>query len=167
LKIDGSKWIKGHLRIFWGKKRGQLANMFGDTNEKATARRTFFTFFQHPEFEDHLSTILLSSFLCWHTPLGQEVILVVVFDTAPSTMEEERNGRIQHDITIEIFMRLVKHAAIVACVNVIPAKFLTGNTSTIIPFHQTSSPLPPIIPSLGDAPPAVLGGINVKFGHAS
>lgn len=141
--------------------------MFGDTNEKATARRTFFTFFQHPEFEDHLSTILLSSFLCWHTPLGQEVILVVVFDTAPSTMEEERNGRIQHDITIEIFMRLVKHAAIVACVNVIPAKFLTGNTSTIIPFHQTSSPLPPIIPSLGDAPPAVLGGINVKFGHAS
>ena len=49
-------------------------------------------------------------------------------------MEEESNGRVEHDVAVEIFVGLVQHASVVAGVDVVP--------------------------------PAILGGVDVEFGHA-
>ena len=107
---------------------------------------------------------------------------------APGAVEEEGNGRVQQDVTVEILMALVQHAAIVAGVDVVPAQGIEPTciganklerltlatscqvdlssfpeTSTFHALHLAGCPQA----AHSDAPPpAVLGGINVKFRHA-
>mmetsp|Transcript_12791 Transcript_12791/g.13939 ORF Transcript_12791/g.13939 Transcript_12791/m.13939 type:complete len:215 (-) Transcript_12791:52-696(-) len=69
-------------------------------------------------------------------PLGQEVVLVVVLDAAPDAVEEESNGRVQHDVAVEVFMRFVQHAAIVTGVDVVPPAVLGGINVKLGHSHQ-------------------------------
>merc|ERR1712203_702135 len=66
------------------------------------------------------------SLLLGHTPLGHEVVLVVVLDAAPAVVEEVRERRVHADVAIEVLMGLVEHAAVVARVNHVPPTVLRG-----------------------------------------
>merc|ERR1712203_523111 len=66
------------------------------------------------------------SLLLGHTPLGHEVVLVVVLDAAPAVVEEVRERRVHADVAVEILMGLVEHTAIVARVDHVPPAVLRG-----------------------------------------
>merc|ERR1740117_2466242 len=66
----------------------------------------------------------LMSSLSWHTPLGQKVVLVIVLDADIAHEEEECDGWVHHDVSVEILMCLVQHSTVVACVHVVPPSIL-------------------------------------------
>ncbi len=62
---------------------------------------------------------------------------LMLLDTAPSAVQEECDGGVEHDVTVEVFMGLVQHAAIVAGVNVVPPAILGGINVKLRHAHQT------------------------------
>ena len=59
-----------------------------------------------------------------------------LLDTAPGAVQEESNGRVQQDVTVEVFMGFVQHAAIVTGVNVVPPTILGGINVKLWHAHQ-------------------------------
>merc|ERR1719188_2740838 len=67
-----------------------------------------------------------ASILLGHTPLRQEVVPVVVLDAGPDVVEEEGKRRVQHDVAVEVLVRLVEHASVVAGVDIVTPTVLCG-----------------------------------------
>lgn len=162
---NGSKGISEFLG---GWNRDKLANTFGDTNEKATARRTFFTFF--PTSRVRRSCLKYSAL---KLPLLAHATWPRSYPCRCLWYGTKYNGgRTQwpdttwcNDRNLHATCQACRHSSLCQC-----------NTCKVFNrehFHH--HPIPsnfitsfPIIPSLQSAaPPAVFGGINVKFGHAS
>lgn len=59
-----------------------------------------------------------------------------LLDSAPGAVQEESNGRVQQDVTVEVFMGFVQHAAIVTGVNVVPPTILGGINVKLWHAHQ-------------------------------
>ena len=59
-----------------------------------------------------------------------------ILDTAPGAVQEESNGGVQQDVTVEVFMGFVQHAAIVTGVNVVPPTILGGINVKLWHAHQ-------------------------------
>ena len=69
---------------------------------------------------------IFSGLISWHAPLGEEVVLVVVLDTAPDAVEKEGDAGVEHDVAVEVLVGLVQHAPVVARVDVVPPAVLGG-----------------------------------------
>merc|ERR1712157_272434 len=74
--------------------------------------------------ERRLAAPSCTSLLLGHAPLGHEVVLVVVLHAAPDAEAEVRESRVHADVPVEVLVRLVKHAAIVAGVDIVPPAVL-------------------------------------------
>merc|ERR1711957_567738 len=65
---------------------------------------------------------LQSSFLLWHTPLREKVVLIVLFHTAIHHEDEESSGRVHHDVAEPILVCLfIKPAVVTRVDHVTPA----------------------------------------------
>merc|ERR1719436_363990 len=65
-----------------------------------------------------------ASLLLGHAPLGHEVVLVVVLHAAPDAEAEVGQSRVHANVPVEVLVRLVEHATVVAGVDIVPPAVL-------------------------------------------